>query len=66
MAHHGQIQIEQSIMDVVMENHDVVQVIMDEVQHSVQQQVHQQYDHIQLKIMYEIQQRVLQEQRVYM
>jgi hypothetical protein len=36
------VETEQSIMDVVMENHDVAQVIIDEAKHLVVQQVHQQ------------------------
>ena len=35
---HGQIVIEQSHMDVVMEIHDVIQVMHDEVQRLVQRQ----------------------------
>jgi hypothetical protein len=42
MVHHGQVEIEQSIMDVVMDNHDVIEVIVDEAKHLVVQQVHQQ------------------------
>jgi hypothetical protein len=42
MVHHGRVEIEQSIMDVVMDNHDVIEVIVDEAKHSVVQQVHQQ------------------------
>ena len=38
----GQLQIEQSTTDVVMDNHDVIEVIVDEAKHSVVQQVHQQ------------------------
>ena len=38
---HGQIVIERLHMDVVMEIHDVIQVMHDEVQHLAQQQKHQ-------------------------
>jgi hypothetical protein len=36
------VEIEQSIMDVAMDNHDVIEVIVDEAKHLVVQQVHQQ------------------------
>ena len=42
MDHHGRKQIEQSIMDVAMESHDVIQVMHDEVKRLVQQPKHHQ------------------------